>query len=64
MLELPLLYPGEWTVRYCGIHGYTIMHSCRLCPITQEEALEVLGFSPPFGDIRFGPFTGNVTVMR
>ncbi|XP_022098707.1 basic immunoglobulin-like variable motif-containing protein isoform X2 [Acanthaster planci] len=33
-------------------------------PITQEEALTVLGFQPPFGDIRFGPFTGNGTLMR
>ncbi|XP_066266884.1 basic immunoglobulin-like variable motif-containing protein isoform X1 [Branchiostoma lanceolatum] len=33
-------------------------------PITQEEALTVLGFKPPFGEIRFGPFTGNSTLMR
>ncbi|XP_038050150.1 uncharacterized protein LOC119723518 [Patiria miniata] len=33
-------------------------------PITQEEALTVLGFKPPFGEIRFGPFTGNGTLMR
>ncbi|XP_077988201.1 basic immunoglobulin-like variable motif-containing protein [Glandiceps talaboti] len=35
-----------------------------LQPITQEEALTVLGFNPPFGEIRFGPFTGNATLMR
>ena len=35
-----------------------------LPPVTQEQALTVLGFQPPFGEIRFGPFTGNVTVMR
>jgi len=33
-------------------------------PLTQEEALSVLGFKPPFGEIRFGPFTGNATLMR
>ena len=33
-------------------------------PLTQEEALSVLGFQPPYGEIRFGPFTGNATLMR
>jgi len=33
-------------------------------PLTQEEALTILGFKPPFGEIRFGPFTGNATLMR
>lgn len=37
---------------------------CSLPPITQEEALHILGFQPPFEDIRFGPFTGNTTLMR
>lgn len=32
--------------------------------MTQEEALTLLGFKPPFGEIKFGPFTGNATVMR
>ncbi|XP_078513763.1 basic immunoglobulin-like variable motif-containing protein isoform X2 [Lissotriton helveticus] len=35
-----------------------------LPPISQEEALHILGFQPPFEDIRFGPFTGNTTLMR
>ena len=35
-----------------------------LPPITQEEALSILGFTPPFNEIKFGPFTGNATVMR
>ncbi|KAH0511724.1 Basic immunoglobulin-like variable motif-containing protein [Microtus ochrogaster] len=35
-----------------------------LPPITQEDALHILGFQPPFEDIRFGPFTGNTTLMR
>lgn len=33
-------------------------------PLIQEEALTILGFKPPFGEIRFGPFTGNATLMR
>ncbi|KAB1267673.1 Basic immunoglobulin-like variable motif-containing protein [Camelus dromedarius] len=37
---------------------------CSLPAITQEEALHILGFQPPFEDIRFGPFTGNTTLMR
>ena len=55
-----------------NIHAYTHMYPyamdthtpSSLPPITQEEALTVLGFQPPFGEIRFGPFTGNATVMR
>ena len=35
-----------------------------LHPITQEEAMTTLAFKPPFGEIRFGPFTGNATLMR
>ncbi|CAD5117993.1 DgyrCDS6734 [Dimorphilus gyrociliatus] len=33
-------------------------------PITQEEALLAIGFKPPFEEIKFGPFTGNATLMR
>eukprot|EP00762_Andalucia_godoyi_P003065 ANDGO_01076.mRNA.1 Basic immunoglobulin-like variable motif-containing protein len=32
--------------------------------LTQEELLLILGFQPPFDAIRFGPFTGNGTLMR
>lgn len=35
-----------------------------LQPLSQEDALNILGFKPPFGEIRFGPFTGNATLMR
>lgn len=37
---------------------------CSLPPISQEEALHILGFQPPFEEIKFGPFTGNATLMR
>ncbi|XP_074048101.1 basic immunoglobulin-like variable motif-containing protein isoform X4 [Macrotis lagotis] len=40
------------------------MGAGNLPPVTQEEALHILGFQPPFEDIRFGPFTGNTTLMR
>ena len=36
----------------------------RNSPITQEEAMTVLGFKPPFSEIGFGPFTGNLTLIR
>ncbi|XP_006846738.1 PREDICTED: DNA repair protein complementing XP-G cells-like isoform X1 [Chrysochloris asiatica] len=56
----------------CGISSliscwnflYSSMGVGNLPPITQEEALHILGFQPPFEDIRFGPFTGNTTLMR
>jgi hypothetical protein len=35
-----------------------------LKPMTQEELLLILGFRPPFDAIRFGPFTGNGTLMK
>lgn len=35
-----------------------------LPPISQEEALHILGYQPPFEEIKFGPFTGNATLMR
>lgn len=32
-------------------------------PISTEEALEVLGFKPPYQDVTFGSFTGNDTLL-
>lgn len=32
-------------------------------PLTQEKALVILGIEPPFSTIRFGPFTGNSTLI-
>ncbi|XP_038615165.1 basic immunoglobulin-like variable motif-containing protein isoform X2 [Tachyglossus aculeatus] len=56
----------------CGISSlvscwnflYSTTGAGNLPPVTQEEALHILGFQPPFEDIRFGPFTGNTTLMR
>lgn len=36
----------------------------RLKPLSQEEALRILGYEAPFDQIRFGPFTGNKTLMK
>nr|XP_039259819.1 basic immunoglobulin-like variable motif-containing protein isoform X1 [Styela clava] len=43
---------------------YSNLGTGTLPPITQEAALHCLGFKPPFEEIRFGPFTGNATLMR
>lgn len=56
----------------CGISSlvscwnflYSSLGAGSLPPISQEEALHILGFQPPFEDIKFGPFTGNATLMR
>ena len=32
-------------------------------PISTEEALEVLGFKPPYQGVSFGSFTGNDTLI-
>ena len=42
----------------------TIKNCFKLCMFLKEMALHILGFQPPFGDIRFGPFTGNATLMK
>ncbi|TNV72832.1 hypothetical protein FGO68_gene3150 [Halteria grandinella] len=33
-------------------------------PISTEEALEVLGFKPPYQSVQFGSFTGNDTLIQ
>lgn len=33
-------------------------------PFTQEEIISTLGFSAPYGDIPWGSFTGNITLIR
>ena len=70
LLELHVFHPWKWKVWPSSQHSfvYGSLHccvfQCSLSPLTQEEALRILGFQPPFGDIRFGPFTGNATLMR
>ncbi|XP_043548605.1 DNA excision repair protein ERCC-5 [Chiloscyllium plagiosum] len=48
----------------CWNYLFSTCGTGSLPPITQEEALHILGFQQPFEDIRFGPFTGNATLMR
>ncbi|XP_077573077.1 basic immunoglobulin-like variable motif-containing protein isoform X1 [Stigmatopora nigra] len=56
----------------CGISSlvscwnflYSTLGAGNLPAISQEEALHILGYQPPFDDIKFGPFTGNATLMR
>nr|XP_022338823.1 basic immunoglobulin-like variable motif-containing protein isoform X4 [Crassostrea virginica]XP_022338824.1 basic immunoglobulin-like variable motif-containing protein isoform X4 [Crassostrea virginica]XP_022338825.1 basic immunoglobulin-like variable motif-containing protein isoform X4 [Crassostrea virginica] len=48
----------------CWNFLFSTLGNGSLAPITQEEALTILGFKPPFGEIRFGPFTGNATLLR
>ena len=35
-----------------------------LPPLSQEEAMTLVGMQPPFETIKWGPFTGNTTLMR
>eukprot|EP00759_Apiculatamorpha_spiralis_P015658 PhF_6_TR22280/c0_g1_i2/m.31515 len=56
----------------CGISSlvsvwnylYSTYGNGTLPPISQEEAMSVIGMSPPFEKVRWGPFTGNTTLMR
>ncbi|XP_038673877.1 DNA repair protein complementing XP-G cells homolog [Scyliorhinus canicula] len=48
----------------CWNYLFSTCGTGSLPPITQEEALHILGFHQPYEDIRFGPFTGNATLMR
>ncbi|XP_074490605.1 basic immunoglobulin-like variable motif-containing protein [Sebastes fasciatus] len=48
----------------CWNFLYSTLGAGSLPPISQEEALTILGFQPPFEEIKFGPFTGNATLMR
>jgi hypothetical protein len=58
--------------RSCGVTSltsvwnflYSRLGSGTLPPVSQEEVMCLLGFQPPFDDIRWGPFTGNTTLMR
>ncbi|KAL0479353.1 hypothetical protein AKO1_015402 [Acrasis kona] len=55
----------------CGISSLTgvwnylfsTLGNGNLPPLSQEEVLSILGFDKPYADIRFGPFTGNGTVI-
>ncbi|XP_052216537.1 basic immunoglobulin-like variable motif-containing protein isoform X2 [Dreissena polymorpha] len=48
----------------CWNYLFSTLGHGNMHPISQEEALTALTFRPPFSDIRFGPFTGNATLIR
>jgi hypothetical protein len=58
--------------RSCGVSSLTSVWNTlyskigygELPPISQEEVMTIIGFKPPFEDIRWGPFTGNTSLMR
>lgn len=77
VLRLPrLLCVNKQYPRGCGIASLTSVYnylyswlgesevSANTPPHSQEEMMSVLGFEPPFGEIAWGPFTGNVTLIR
>ncbi|XP_076454115.1 uncharacterized protein LOC143289128 isoform X2 [Babylonia areolata] len=43
---------------------YSTIGSGSLSPITQEEALSILGFQTPYDNIRFGPLTSNTVLLK
>lgn len=53
--------------RSCGVSSLTTIWNTlysrigygTLPPISQEEVMTIIGFKPPFEQIRWGPFTGN-----
>jgi hypothetical protein len=70
MLELFIFNNWSWRVcvlktkkrrDFCIYFTFSIL---RLNPLTQEHAMNILGFFEPFDDIKFGPFTGNATLMK
>ncbi|KAG5485890.1 hypothetical protein CUR178_07484 [Leishmania enriettii] len=77
VLRLPrLLCVCKQYPRGCGIASLTSVYNylyswlgesdvgAHRAPHSQEEIISILGFEPPFGDIAWGPFTGNVTLIR
>nr|KAI8751667.1 basic immunoglobulin-like variable motif-containing protein [Biomphalaria glabrata] len=48
----------------CWNYLYSTMGNGRLKPLTQEAAMKILGFQSPFEEIKFGPVTGNLTLLR
>lgn len=76
-LRLPrLMCVNKQYPRSCGISSLTSVYNylyswigetpayAHCPPVSQEEVMTVLGFEPPFGDIPWGGFTGNVTLIR
>ena len=54
---------GISSLTSCWNYLYSTLGTGTLRPISTEEALEVLGFKPPYNDVKFGSFTGNDTLI-
>lgn len=54
---------GISSLTSCWNYLYSRLGTGTLRPISTEEALEVLGFKPPYNDVKFGSFTGNDTLI-
>ena len=48
----------------CWNYLYSTLGAGQNQPISTEEALEVLGFKPPYANVSFGSFTGNDTLIQ
>lgn len=56
---------GISSVVACWNYLFSKLSGNGTCEIlTQDKALTILGFKPPFDEIRFGPFTGNKTITK
>ncbi|CAL1530567.1 unnamed protein product [Lymnaea stagnalis] len=55
---------GISSVVSCWNFLYSSMGHGSLKPLTQENAMKILGFQSPFENIKFGPITGNLTLLR
>lgn len=77
VLRIPrLLCVNKQYPRGCGVASLTSVYNylyswlgesevgAQRAPHSQEEIMSILGFEPPFGDIAWGPFTGNATLIR
>lgn len=54
---------GISSLTSCFNYLFSWLGSGNLRPISTEEALEALGFKPPYHNVNFGSFTGNDTLV-
>ncbi|XP_059141532.1 basic immunoglobulin-like variable motif-containing protein isoform X2 [Physella acuta] len=55
---------GISSVVSCWNFLFSTLGHGSLKPLTQEAAMKILGFQSPFENIKFGPITGNLTLLR
>ena len=48
----------------CWNYLFSNLGQGTLDPISQEEALQILGMDPPYDNVKFGSFTGNQTLIN